>query len=149
MFCKNCGSENNDTDKFCKNCGQPLSAQESQQEQASGSAAPDPTPVQYTSYQQESPMDESAPTGIAIASMVLGIVSIVFCCFSVIAVACGVIAIVFAKKEEQRGVSNGFIKAGFICGLIGSILAGLYLIYWIFAIVVGIGSASTIPFRHF
>ncbi len=149
MFCKNCGSENNDTDKFCKNCGQPLSAQESQQEGASGSASPDPTPVQYTSYQQESPMDESAPTGIAIASMVLGIVSIVFCCFSVIAVACGIIAIVFAKKEEQRGVSNGFIKAGFICGLIGSILGGLYLIYWIFAIVVGIGSASTIPFRHF
>lgn len=149
MFCKNCGSENNDTDKFCKNCGQPLSAQESQQEGASGSASPDPTPVQYTSYRQESPMDESAPTGIAIASMVLGIVSIVFCCFSVIAVACGIIAIVFAKKEEQRGVSNGFIKAGFICGLIGSILGGLYLIYWIFAIVVGIGSASTIPFRHF
>ncbi len=149
MFCKNCGSENNNTDKFCKNCGQPLSAQESQQEGASGSASPDPTPVQYTSYQQESPMDESAPTGIAIASMVLGIVSIVFCCFSVIAVACGIIAIVFAKKEEQRGVSNGFIKAGFICGLIGSILGGLYLIYWIFAIVVGIGSASTIPFRHF
>ena len=144
MFCRNCGSENDDTNKFCRNCGQALGTEHAQQEETIGSAQsttqsePEPTPVQYSSYQTfqtESPIDTSKPSGMSIAALVLGIVSIVCCCLHIISIACGIVAIVLAKKEDQRGMGNGFTKAGFICGLIGAILGGIYLIYWIIAVV--------------
>lgn len=152
MFCKNCGTENGETDNFCKNCGQPLVVENAQQGGTTGSGwrtpEPEPTPVQYSSFQAESPIDTSKPSGMAIAAMILGIVSIVFCCLHIISIACGIVAIVFAKKEEQKGMSNGFTKAGFICGLIGAILGGIFLIYWLIAVALR-GTLSMRSYRHF
>lgn len=150
MFCRNCGTENGDQDKFCKNCGQPLAAEDSQQEETAGStqqAAPDPAPVQYTAYQQTPVIEEDRPSGTAIASMVLGIVSIVFCCMNVIAVVLGIVAIVLSRREEQSGHQNGFVKAGFVCGLIGAILGGIYLIYVIAVVMFRVGKSSMMPFH--
>jgi hypothetical protein len=84
MYCKNCGTENSDGDRFCKSCGR-----------------------------------------------------------SLIAIACGIVAIVFAKKENAKGIENGYTKAGFICGLIGAILGGLYLIVYLVALII-YGSASLV-----
>lgn len=136
MFCRNCGTENSDTDNFCKNCGQPLGSGHEQQEGTARDTqgAPEPTPVQYSSFQAEPLVDTSKPSGVSVAAMILGIVSIVFCCLHIVAIACGIVAIVLAKKEEQKGMGNGFTKAGFICGLIGAILGGIFLIYWIIAV---------------
>jgi len=64
--------------------------------------------------------------GIAIASMVLGIISIPLVCFWYISIPCAILAIIFgvvgrsaAKKGAPRG---GMATAGLVCGLIGLLL---------------------------
>jgi len=75
-------------------------------------------------------------SGWAVASMVLGIVSIPTCiCFGLPPLICGPLAIVFyvvAKKQIDSGAystqSNGMAIAGLVCGIIGTILgAGVLL----------------------
>jgi hypothetical protein len=65
----------------------------------------------------------SKPAGLAIASMVLGIVSLLFCIWY-IAIPCGILAIVFGiiagnKAKTGEGGGAGMAKAGFIMGCIG------------------------------
>ncbi len=150
MFCTNCGTENSDTDNFCKNCGQPLGSGNEKQAGTAGDTqgAPGPTPQQYSSFQTEPLEDTGKSSGVSVAALILGIVSIVFCCLHIVAIACGIVAIVLAKKEEQKGMANGFTKAGFICGLIGAILGGIFLIYWIIAVALH-GSVTFRSHRHY
>lgn len=73
----------------------------------------------------------------AIVSMVLGIASIVGCVFAgPIALICGIIAMVMGSKVKKVS-NNGCAKAGFITGLIGTILTTLILIIIIAMLVVG------------
>ena len=82
----------------------------------------------YNRYntQQEANIDQQAQTsGIALAAMILGIISVVCmvsCCCTPIAVITGIAAIIcFAvtpKVNETRGKKA---KAGLICGIIGII----------------------------
>ena len=77
--------------------------------------------------------------------LVFGIVSIVTCCcYGIIGLVFGIIAIVLAKKatvvylenpEQYTGYSN--VKTGKILAIIGIILNLIYLIYiiWIFATI--------------
>jgi hypothetical protein len=63
------------------------------------------------------------PAGLAIASMVLGIVSLFFCMWY-IAIPCGILAIIFGviagnKAKTGEGGGAGMAKAGFIMGCIG------------------------------
>lgn len=71
----------------------------------------------------------------AVISMVLGIASIVGSFFvGPIALICGIIAMVMAFKIQKN---NGFAKAGFITGLVGTILTTLILIFTIFILMAG------------
>ncbi len=77
--------------------------------------------------------------------LVFGIVSIVTCCcYGIIGLVFGIIAIVLAKKatvvylenpEQYTGYSN--VKTGKILAIIGIILNLIYLIYviWLFATI--------------
>ena len=50
------------------------------------------------------------PSGYSIASMVLGICSIVTCClYGVPGIICGIIACIFAKKENERIQPLGYV----------------------------------------
>jgi len=82
-------------------------------------------------------------SGKAVASLVLGIVSIPLCvCLGVPSLICGALALYFAKvarddiaagmfSEQSRGMAT----AGMICGLIGLGLSILHLGYFVTAIV--------------
>ena len=79
------------------------------------------------------------PSGYSIASMVLGICSIVTCClYGVPGIICGIIACIFAKKENDLGHANSFTKAGMICGIIGIILSALMLIYLVVVVMLSL-----------
>ncbi|MEM1186211.1 MAG: DUF4190 domain-containing protein [Planctomycetota bacterium] len=96
--------------------------------------------------------------GSAVASLVLGIVSIFLCTFwGVPSLVCGPLAIYFGRKYKRSvgaGLapvhSLGIAKAGYICGIIGTILGavGLLLIVAYFVVVVTVllpTMAQTMP----
>jgi uncharacterized membrane protein len=76
---------------------------------------------------------ENTSKGLSIASLVLGIVSILFVSRFIIAVACGVLAIIFGIKGKKRG-GQGMAAAGFITGIIG---LSLQAIFFVFGLMVG------------
>jgi len=83
-------------------------------------------------------------SGKAIASLVLGICSIVTCMlYGIPAIVCGVLAIVFYKKAsyqisagERTLQSRSMAKAGLICGIVGLCLGMTYLIIVVVVIVI-------------
>lgn len=93
----------------------------------------------------------------ATAVLVLGILSIVSCwLYGIIGVILGIIAIVLHKKDKAVYETNPAMyeqsfknsKAGNICGIIGLILSGLMLLY--FVVIIGIfatafSAAATTP----
>lgn len=65
---------------------------------------------------------KSRNRGLAIASMVLGIFSIVCCCLSYVGLAAAVLAIVFAVISRVRmGYFDGLAVAGLVTGIIGAV----------------------------
>lgn len=88
---------------------------------------------------------ESLPNATAV--LVLGICSIVFGCFG-IGVVLGIIGLNLAGKGRRMYRENpdlytgyGSLNAGWIMSIIGTIIGGLYVIYWIFIVSVIGGTA--------
>lgn len=55
--------------------------------------------------------------GLSIASMVLGIISLVLCCIIYISVPCALLAIIFAAAGMKKG-GKGMAIAGLVLGII-------------------------------
>lgn len=72
---------------------------------------------------------------MAIASMVLGIVSIVCCWCWYICLPCGIIGLVLGIMFNKKNGSIGMSKAGVICSIIGLVLC---ILVWILALL-GLG----------
>jgi hypothetical protein len=79
-----------------------------------------------------------AQNGMAVASMILGITSIVFCWWGIFTLVQVVLAIVFGVKGLSKANAGaggkGMALAGLICGCVG---AFFYLIVGIFTVGVG------------
>ena len=88
MFCNKCGANIADGSSFCPSCG-------------ANFGAPG-TPAKVPG------------TGLAIASMVLGIIS--FLCYPIIT---GVLAVIFGAVAKNKGCTSGMATAGIVCGIIG------------------------------
>ena len=90
----------------------------------------------YSSYAQstvEEPQNTAQPKtdGKATASMVCGIISVIPCCWGIVTLVLGIIAVVMASSyvNETGDVDNSKAKAGKICGIIGIIGSVIGLIY--------------------
>ncbi|MCA9303569.1 MAG: DUF4190 domain-containing protein [Phycisphaerales bacterium] len=96
--------------------------------------------VQYSPAPQQT-------SGKAIASMVLGICSIITCwAYGIPGIICGILAIVFAKHAFQRindglapETSAGMAKAGKICGWVGLCLSIAYLLFIVVYVIIIVG----------
>ncbi len=69
--------------------------------------------------------------GAATASLVLGIVSIVFWFFgwsALISVILGIVGLVLANNAKKAGFEGGLRTAGFVCSLIGLIFGALIFV---------------------
>lgn len=86
------------------------------------------------------------------AVLVLGIISIVGCILAGIGgLVCGIIALVLYKKvnaiylTDKATYENSFknAKAGFVCAIIGTILSGLYFLYFLFVFIFAASVASS------
>lgn len=66
--------------------------------------------------------------GLAIASMVLGIIAVIFGCRWYLGLTAGIIGIVLGIMHNRRNGSCGMSIAGVVCGAIGVIIAILMLV---------------------
>ncbi|MBO7224812.1 MAG: hypothetical protein J6V35_02745 [Bacteroidales bacterium] len=88
---------------------------------------------------------QTAPNSVV--ALVLGIASLVFGCFFV-GLACGIVGLIFANKGLAQYNANpnqysgkGMLTAGKITSIIGIIIGGLYIVYFIIWGLI-LGSAS-------
>lgn len=86
----------------------------------------EPTANLQKSSQQPpvAPQPEAPDHGKAVASMVLGIVGVVFWFFSIasfVSLICGVIGLVLASQAKKAGNTEGIRTAGFVLSLIALI----------------------------
>lgn len=86
MICNNCGTNNMDGAYVCSTCGTPLN-----------NAAPATDPGK----------------GMAIASLVCGLVSLL-CCGGIVAI----LAVVFGIIAKKKGSTSGMATAGLILGIV-------------------------------
>lgn len=72
--------------------------------------------------------------GLAIASLVLGIISIVSCCCVYLSVVAGVVGVVLAILSKNKSKDNkfeGLAMAGLVCSIIGVVISVGYIVYLI------------------
>lgn len=115
MYCRNCGKEFADGDIFCTGCGQRKES------------APTKSGIAV-----QLPPKSTPGRGLAIASMVLGIVSTIYFFIFIP----GILGIVFGFSAKSQGNKSGMAIAGIACGII-SICLGI--LYWILMISLVIG----------
>ncbi len=99
MICRNCGNNNPDNANVCSACGAPMMMQPMQSAQQKGK-------------------------GLAIASLVLGIVS-----FFVFAYIAGALAIILGGVAKKQGFRGGMATAGIVCGIVGIALTIILQIF--------------------
>ena len=118
MFCQNCGAQNPIGTSFCSSCGAPMNAG---------------VPVAPAHAQNS----QIPGKGMGIASMVLGIISLLLFCTGWLAIICAIIGTVLGgvslKKAKNAGVKNGIATAGLVCSLVA---LGLAVVIYIYALYV-------------
>ena len=95
-------------------------------------------------YQQPYPQQQPAG-GLAIASLILGIISIPLgLFFSIGGIICAIIGLVLASMAKKRGNQSGVRTAGFVCSIIGLILSILFFIIGLIALIAAFSIAGSI-----
>ena len=143
-FCKKCGNRLTDTQKFCPACGTPV-------EQTAPQSVMYDAPSQQPVYQQapvyqvpqapvyqvpqapapQQPVKEPVVYAIfSIASLVCGIISLIFSVtfiFAVYGFIIGIPSLVFGAISKKSIKHHGKAKAGFVLSLIAVIIGGVIL----------------------
>ena len=80
-------------------------------------------------YQQQVPPQEPKKTdALAVVSLVLGIASIVACCYIYVAIPLGIggiVCSVISKKKQKSGLAT----AGLICSIIGIVITVIAIVF--------------------
>ncbi len=120
MFCPECGAENPDEAQFCEECGAPLDQAAPKVEPAQP-PAPQPAPSRPPAPRPP-PGREPPTSGLAVASLVLGILGIVQVLpvvGSALALLLGYMARSDIRDRPQALSGAGLATAGIILGWIG------------------------------
>ena len=136
-FCKQCGSELENGVKFCPKCGAAVE---------SGVATNPAPPIASESRQQPEVKAKSADAGhgLAIGSLVCGIIGIVLWFFGytcLISVVLGIVGLVLAGNAKKEGNTEGIRTAGFIVSLIALII-GIIITIYLCLVVALVGTAG-------
>ena len=135
-FCKQCGSELENGVKFCPKCGAAVE---------SGVTVNTTPPIVSESRQQPEVKAKSADTGhgLAIGSLVCGIIGIALWFFGytcLISVVLGIVGLVLAGNAKKEGNTEGIRTAGFIVSLIALII-GIIITLYLCLVVALVGTA--------
>ncbi len=133
MYCKNCGTELEEGQKFCPNCGTPVNS-----ETNDTSYEYQRSEWQNRSYQQDIPGRSDA-----IVSMVFGSLAIICWFFgptSILSIVFAIIGLVFSSTAKKKGYTGDMQTAGFVLSLVS--LFGGILIFIACIACTGLGIAS-------
>lgn len=145
MYCRNCGEQMDDLALTCLKCGTDTKAivtPLAYQQQPQKPLCQQPQPTYYQQAPQHSPYPQpnyntpSAVNGFNIASMVLGIVSLVFApCLWYLSIPMSIVGLVLglvgSSKSKNTGQPKGMGTAGIVMSLIALLFA--FLVATIFA----------------
>ncbi len=94
-----------------------------------------------TVQESEKEKSKKEKKGLCIASMVLGIVALVFFCIWYISIPCGILAVIFGIIGIKT-INKGMAIAGLITGAIGLVVSILIIIIlFIFGFAIGMSDA--------
>jgi hypothetical protein len=74
-------------------------------------------------------MKKDKKNDLGIASLVLGICSILFCWIGFFGLVCGIVGLIFSSKQKNI-YPNGITTGGMVTSIIGTIFSGIYTIIW-------------------
>lgn len=135
-FCKQCGSELEKGVKFCPKCG---AAVDGNVEVKSAS----PTPSEARQQVAVKVKSADAGHGLAIGSLVCGIIGVVLWFFGytcLISVVLGIVGLVLAGNAKKEGNTEEIRTAGFIVSLIALII-GIIITIYLCLVVALVGTA--------
>jgi hypothetical protein len=112
MFCAKCGTLVEEGSKFCQKCGMPV---------AQAAAPPPAATAPPVGFQPAAAIKTS---GMAVASLVLGIIGMVFFPFvpSVLAIIFGAIGLGQVNKSNGLLKGKGMATAGIILGIVAIVI---------------------------
>lgn len=133
MYCNKCGKENRDDAKFCWSCGAALNSEPFGRNtygnynggyyNGQNPYGNDPFNNPYNPYANNMPPAANPGRGFAIASLVLGILSIFIC-----AIIAGPLGIIFGAVAKGKGSTSPMATAGIVCGIVGVVCVVLMFI---------------------
>ena len=85
-------------------------------------------------------LQEEKPSGLAIASMIVGICSIILCCVSLNLIL-GIVAVVLGFVEKKKIKDGDSTKAGENFVLTGIITGFVGIVLWVLTLIFGLGAA--------
>lgn len=94
-----------------------------------------------TAYTDNSEAQGEGTPGLAIASLVMGIISILFCCCwggGIVFAIPGIFMARSANKKNKTGVGT----AGMVCSIIGTVLNACMLLYFAFVFIISFAEYS-------
>ncbi len=127
MYCKYCGSEIKEGDKFCPKCGREVITDSQDSE-----TQPSILSNENMTFSNNKTVEKQP--AYMVSSMVCGILSIIFSSINylgipfvhLIGIALGIIGISLAQKDKKE--CGSYSKSGLITGIIGLSLGGLAFI---------------------
>jgi hypothetical protein len=80
-------------------------------------------------------MDNKKSNAYGIASLVVGILGLMFCWFPVLGTGISILAIYFANMQKKI-IDNGYSMVGLILGIIGSVISILILLMFTLTLLI-------------
>ena len=118
MKCTKCGKDIEKTDKFCQYCGTEVKAEEKKETKVVKTVEKKKEAKEEVKVEKVENNGAATKKGLAIASMILGIIGIVFSWCGLWVVIFPILALIFALCSKK----SGFKIAGLITSIVGFVL---------------------------
>ncbi len=129
MFCSQCGKQNPDDINFCQHCGTPVV-----HTTPSPALAVDEQPIETTTQNPNTSLEENGKKGLAIAGLILSCsglgISVILCFFGgmMMGIPLCIAGIILSAVNMKNTSSKAVALTGLIIGIVGVVIGFLMMI---------------------